>query len=314
MKKEFENLYHELENDNNSKLFEVWQKTNKDRKYIIFISIALCVIVNLIIIYKFCIGKQNYGAAIIPLIIGPDAIIFVVSVLVITIKEQKYNIAYKECIVNTLIQNFFSDVDYIPKKEMPKEIYDEVNYNEYYNRYYSDDYVEAKIEEKYDMKMAEVHTVYETTTTDSDGNTTTDTTTKFLGLFIKIKIDKSIRNKLFIRTDGEIRKKDRLEMDSSEFERYFDVSSEDKIIGMQILTHDVMDLLINFRKFIKVPFDICILENLIYIRLHIGSVFEAKLSKKSAINKEQTEKYYNILNFIETLSKKIINILKDVEI
>lgn len=314
MKEEFENLYNDLENDNSSKLFQVWEKTKKDRKRIIFIATALCVIIDLIIIYKFCIESQNLGAAVIPLIIGPDVIIFLVSLLVIALKDQKYNMAYKECIINALIKNFFNDVDYIPKKKMPQEIYNKVNYNEYYNRYYSDDYVEAKIEEKYDMKMAEVHTVYETTHTDSDGNTTTDRTTKFYGLFIKIKINKSIKNKLFIRTDGEISKRDRLEMDSSEFERYFDVSSEDKIIGMQILTHDVMDLLINFRKFIKVPFDICVLENLIYIRLHIGSVFEAKISKKSIIDKEQTEKYYNILNFIETLSKKIINILNDVEI
>ena len=29
MKKEFENLYNDLENDNSSKLFEVWEKTKK---------------------------------------------------------------------------------------------------------------------------------------------------------------------------------------------------------------------------------------------------------------------------------------------
>lgn len=95
-------------------------------------------------------------------------------------------------------------------------------------------------------------------------------------------------------------------MDSSEFEKYFDVSSNNDIIGMQILTHDVMELLLEYRKYLKCPFDICIYEDIVYIRIHCGTMFEATISSKVLIDREKTEEYYNMLEFIYKLSKEVI--------
>ena len=98
---------------------------------------------------------------------------------------------------------------------MPKNIYDEAEYNEYYNRYYSDDYIEAKINNKYDIDIGEVHTVHEETHRDSDGRTHTTRTTKFYGIFAKIVIDKSIESKLSIQRNGRyLFNKQKLELDS----------------------------------------------------------------------------------------------------
>ena len=119
-------------------------------------------------------------------------------------------------------------------------------------------------------------------------------------------MDKSIKNNLIIKQDKSIRKKEKLEMDSTEFEKLFDVSSEDNIIGMQILTHDVMELLIDYRKYLKRPFDICIYEDTIYIRIHCGTMFEAKINSKTFVDKEQTEQYYNMLRFVYKLAKEVI--------
>lgn len=235
-----------------------------------------------------------------------DLIIGVIVNALIQSKTRKYNSVYKTKVVEKIIQNFFDEVDYIPEKSLPSKIYDEGKYDENYNRYYSDDYVDAKLDNKYDLKMAEVKTVYETTYTDSDGHTHTDRVTRFHGLFIKMKIDKSIKNNLTIKQDGTIRKKERLEMDSSEFEKYFDVSSNNDIIGMQILTHDVMELLLDYRKYLKCPFDICIYEDIVYIRIHCGTMFEAKINSKMLIDREKTEEYYNMLEFVYKLSKEVI--------
>ena len=127
----------------------------------------------------------------------------------------------KENIINNLICNFYDNVDYIPKKLMPEEIYDAAKYNEYYNRYYSDDYMEAQLNNKYKIKMAEVHTVDEETHTDSHGNTTTTRTTKFHGLFAQIRMEKSINSSLLIRRNNLFARKNKLEMDSNEFEKLF---------------------------------------------------------------------------------------------
>ena len=240
-----------------------------------------------------------------------DLIIGVIVNALIQSKTRKYNSVYKTKVVEKIIKNFFDEVDYIPEKPLPSKIYDEGKYDENYNRYYSDDYVDAKLDNKYDLKMAEVKTVYETTYTDSDGHTHTDRVTRFHGLFIKIKIDKSIKNNLTIKQNGTIQKKERLEMDSSEFEKYFDVSSNNDIIGMQILTHDVMELLLEYRKYLKCPFDICIYEDIVYIRIHCGTMFEATISSKVLIDREKTEEYYNMLEFIYKLSKEVIKMSDD---
>ena len=66
----------------------------------------------------------------------------------------------------------------------------------------------------------------------------------------------------------------RLEMDSSEFEKYFDVKASDKILGMQLLTSDVMEELIEFQNKTKMKYDVYIKDNELYLRFHSGKMFE----------------------------------------
>ena len=105
----------------------------------------------------------------------------------------------------------------------------------------------------------------------------------------------------------------RLKMDSSEFEKYFDVQATDKIHGMQLLTADVMEELIEFQNQNKVRFDVVIYNNNIYIRFHCGEMFEPSNISKGPIHKESLKKYYNILNFTSSLSNKLVNLIKDTE-
>lgn len=311
--KDFEDLYNELINKNESGLSKLWEEIKTERTKRRTWMLVLIFIVDIVIIFvmsrkihsvvniEFCIR-----GVILPIAFCDAIIAIIVGIIFMRGKEARYNSIYKENILQELIKNFFDEVDYIPQKGMPANIYDEGKYNEYYNIYYSDDYVDAKLDNKYDMKMAEVHTVYETTHTDSEGNSYTERTTKFHGLFVKIKMDKSIKNNLIIKQDKSIRKKEKLEMDSTEFEKLFDVSSEDNIIGMQILTPDVMELLIDYRNYLKRPFDICIYQDTIYIRVHCGTMFEAKINSKTFVDKEKTEQYYNMLRFVYKLTKEVI--------
>ena len=197
---------------------------------------------------------------------------------------------------------------------MPQEIYNSAKYNEYYNKYYSDDYMEGLLQNKYFVKMAEVLTQEEETHTDSDGNTTTTTTTKFHGLFAQIKMEKSINSNLLIRGNHSLSKKARLEMDSEEFEKFFDVSATNQIIGMQLLTHDIMELLVSFKKDTGIRYDITIYNDIMYLRFHTGSMFEFKSIKKGAFDEQMLRQYYNVLNFTYTLSKMLIDLIEKTEI
>ena len=103
-------------------------------------------------------------------------------------------------------------------------------------------------------------------------------------------------------------------MDSQEFEKYFDVSSSNPIIGMQLLTHDIMELLLSFRKLTDIKYDILINNNVMYLRFHTGNMFELKSIKKGAFDKDMLKKYYDILDFTYTLSKTIIDLIEKTEI
>lgn len=320
MEKDFENFY--SNNINENELNDIWENTKQEKKKRKLISIPLILIVDILLIYWFSnmFGNFNAGLGLFPylFIIIPilivDTIILAIVSLAFSKKTRLYNDVFKEKVMDKIFRNFLNDADYIPKKQMPQSIYREGKYDGYYNRYYSDDYVEGNIDDKYLIKMAEVTTEHEKTTTDSDGNTHTETTTIFSGLFAKINIGKSIKTELRIGTNRTISKKKRLEMDSDEFEKYFDVSSTNDIVGMQILTHDIMDMLVDFRNKLKMPLDILIRDDMMYIRLHVGKMFEAKFNKNAVIDKQILQRYFDIVNFIYSLSKKMIKTIEETEI
>ena len=315
MEKDFESFYSKCINEN--ELNDIWENTKQEKKKKKLICIPLILIVDLLLIFLFTNIFSNFGTRyglfpyifIIPPILIIDVFILAIVSLAFSKKSRLYNDGFKEKVMDKIFKNFLNDVDYIPKKLMPQSIYREGKYDGYYNRYYSDDYVEGKIDDKYLIKMAEITTKY-----NNKGNNPKDDVTIFSGLFAKINIGKSINNELRIKQNGTFLKKNRLEMDSDEFEKCFDVISTNQIIGMQILTHDIMDMLVDFRNQLKMPLDILIRDDIMYIRLHVGKMFEAKFNKNAVIDKQNAQKYFNIVNFIYSLSKKMIQTVEETEV
>ena len=162
--------------------------------------------------------------------------------------------------------------------------------------------------------MADILTQKKESYRDSRGRTRTRTITKFHGLFAKIEMDKSIKSELQIMQDGTFFLNKKLKMDSSEFEKYFDVKASNQIIGMQLLTADVMEELVDFENKTKMKFDIFIKENELYLRFHSGDMFEPTNLKNGALDKISIEKYFYMLNFTYNLSNKIINVVNETEI
>ena len=142
-----------------------------------------------------------------------------------------------------------------------------------------------------------------------DGQKSTPTII-FHGLFAKVNLDKTINTTTKIRKNKLIDMKDRLLMDSGEFEKLFDVYSDEKIETMQILTLDTMQKIIDFTDKTKIIPEFTIKENSIYIRFNTGEIFEANVLK-SALDYEKLKKYFDILNFIEIITEDIIKNLED---
>mgnify|MGYP003298832510 FL=1 len=197
------------------------------------------------------------------------------------------------------MNNFYGNLEYFPEKQMPNYIYEEPKYLGYYNRYSSDDYMEAILNDKYSIQMAEVKTVKVERRSNSRGGSSTTTTIIFHGLFAKIIMDKSINGEVKILRNGSASfDKKQLRMDSSEFEKYFDVSASDKILGMRLLTADVMEELISFVNKTNMMYDVVVKDNILYLRFRCGSMFEPSNFKKGHLDKETLRKYFYMLNIM----------------
>ena len=319
--KTFDEIYEELQSEDNGEFKEILKEGREETTKKNKIALVLCLIVDAIIL-KFAFSGMRaifqVGAIMFlhPLItvLTADLMIYVILSAIFSKTHKKYAKMYKE-IIKKLMNNFYGNLEYFPEKQMPNYIYEEPKYLGYYNRYSSDDYMEAILNDKYSIQMAEVKTVKVEKRRNSRGGSSTTTTIIFHGLFAKIIMDKSINGEVKILRNGSASfDKKQLRMDSSEFEKYFDVSASDKILGMRLLTADVMEELISFVNKTNMMYDVVLKDNILYLRFRCGSMFEPSNFKKGHLDKETLRKYFYMLNLTYNLSNKIIKRVEEVEI
>ena len=153
------------------------------------------------------------------------------------------------------------------------------------------------------------------TKTEKDNDGHYQTVPVFTGLFLINDSLKNINSSIRIKRN-QIKifssNKEKVEIDNSTFEKYFDVYSDSDILAMEILTHDVMEDLVHFYNKYKIDFEIVIKGNSIYIRFNTGVMFEPNI-----LSQEFTSTlwvYYSILKFIIDITIKINKLLRDVQI
>jgi len=305
--KSFNEIYEEIYRQNHKEL-ETLRKSRAKRAGII-IAITLLFIAFLIYL-ALKAGGNNFK------LFGVMALFSIgimVVVIISAVNKGKYTALFKQKVIEPFIKNIDENLNYNPNGKIESSLYRKGEF-EGFDRYSSEDAIEGILDGKYRVRMAEVHT--EDESTDSDGNT--HTYTLFYGIFGNIECAKDIKTNLKIRSDkgvlGNIFKgKTKLEMDSTEFEKYFDINAENKIIAMQILTSDVMQMMIEFREQSKIKYELTIKENQIYIRFHTGEVFEPKMFTH-ALDYDMLKRYYDIIDFIFKVSREINKVIENTEI
>lgn len=302
--KDFNYVYQKIQESDSINNIEETRKNslkqaNKKKLQALIIGIIICLLI--------CVLKLIF--------LLPFAII--ISVLFLLLggysSTKSYKKEYKEKVIASLVSNYDENLSFTGENRIPRQLYNAAEF-ESYDNFYSNDYIHGKLEGYIPIELGDVHT--EDQHTDSDGNTTY--TTVFRGLFSAACLPKSLESTVKIRSDkgmlGKLlSKKELVTMDSQEFEKFFDVFSNNKILAVRILTSDIMNYMIDFKKDNKVNFEITAKNNYIYLRIHCDDMFEGKMSK-SALDRETLYKYYRFLNFMCELNKKIYDVIQEKDI
>ena len=306
MKENFSELYARLYNENFAELEQLRVKEKKTTTMVIVAVIAMFllsiispifVIVGIvcIIIYSVNSIKKNNT--------------------VVKNREKNYREVFKEKIVGPMIENTFGSAKYDAKAGISSFEYNKAGYREHYDRYHSEDLIIAPLKVEGDistfMTIAEVHT--EDKHTDKDGHTSY--TTVFHGLTSSFLLPKSLEKNIYIRSNGRVGSwnKNKVKMDMPEFEKIFDVESDDAILAMRVLTADVMAEMIDLYTKYKYRFEINILNDTICMRLKTGPMFEPSVFKES-MEYKQIEKYYLVLKALTSIASHIYDTVARIEI
>lgn len=299
--KNFNDIYAEVLQSSKTELEQL-------RKSVLYRVVGCIAVAIILVIVGFALDSGL-------MIFGIFACIIVAFILLLG-PATKYSVTYKEQVVKKFIKAYDENLEFLYQKGIPKETYTESAF-ENFDRYHSEDLIMGNID-GHNMMIAEVHTEREYETTDDDGHTETRYETVFHGLFGVSELDKAYNGMVKIHADKGLFSKvhdnrNRIEMDSSEFEKHFDVMADDKIQAMQILTSDIMDLMLNFLKDSKIKFELTIRNNKLYIRFKTGGMFEGNIIK-SSVDFDSLKKVYDVINFTFDITRAFAKVIDETEI
>jgi len=286
--KDFDEIYSKIDQ---TELRLLESKRNK----IIKIVVAIICVVTILVIMLAIVTKAMYFMF---LEIG-----VIILYIILDQKIKRYRTQFKTKIIGTFVKEYDSNLEYTPEGGIQRSIYMGGEF-ERFDKIYSQDYIKGKLNNEYYLKMSEVKTKILVDEKEI---------TVFHGVFEEIELTKIIDANLKIRRKEGKASKGKIQMDSSEFEKVFDVYTTNQIMAMQILTSDIMQMLIEFKTTNNIVPELTINKNKLYIRFATGNIFEPRLSKQSSDYKSLLE-YYKIINFTLGLTEKILKNIKETEI
>lgn len=298
----FKELYNYIENKY-AKDLEI------DRRTLIK-SFCICFILFMIAFFIFIFLKNKLdikGRG------GIFELLFIPTVFYYTHNYKKYNRNYvenyKEKIIKNLLEYSNSQLSYnkYGRKGLVDLYLDAQFLDNQFNNFVSDDYIEGYNEDGNKIEMCNfalenVNTKGEFLNIVNEGIFSVSQLNNIINGEVRIKKNNYFPNNI-----------NKVEMDSNEFEKYFDVYSKSNILAMEILTHDLMEELVQFYNTYKINFELVIKNDRIYIRFDTGVMFEPNILRKSN-DMNTLWVYYSVLNFVTDVTIKINKLIKDIQV
>ncbi|MGZ3695370.1 MAG: DUF3137 domain-containing protein [Bdellovibrionota bacterium] len=199
---------------------------------------------------------------------------------------RPYRDRFKKEIIRKAFHRFFPSLVYDPEAKIARDLYDEAKFFSGINIYSGNDYCEGKLGDV-NFCFSELHCKYES---GSGKNRTVKTI--FRGFFFVGDFQRNFFFRTTIQPDNaenllgyigrglqRLESGDRLvDLEDSEFEKLFVVTSDDQVEARYILTPALMEKIVDFRKRLGQRIHICFVNGKMFLAIETGrDYFEPKL-------------------------------------
>lgn len=330
----FEEIYETLTKQDFSVLEKSWQAARHDGAYSKIISwLAYFSLAVFSLSFMACFGmpKVTSGINVPVLICAISGIVILLRVLDIKVKERKekqYRKMYLSEFNPAFLKLIEPDFSYDSNKGISEKSYRMIQFVDY-GKYEANGLISGKLSNGCSFRAGQITTRSTYEKQDGSEKKEREERIDYDGILYEIKLPFSIDSKLYLRSDkrldhaGFLKKlatpnpdmrlsKIKVQLDSEEFERLFDVYAENKMLAMQIFTADIMKDLEKLYTKTSNKFELTIDNDMLYIGFATGAIFRAPEDLSvPVLDKETLDQYYN--NFIDTLefNENFIKILEE---
>ncbi len=297
LEKHFNEIYDKIYSSCKERLDDVKRQNRK----IIYLAFFIMILLNIAIYFNP--NLRSTISIVICCCICVLMILFLVA-------NSNYRRAYKQSVIEGIVKGYNEKFYYDEKYGVMRKEYLFSEFDRTFDDFYSEDRIYGKLENGENFQMSEIVTYNITKTKDSEGNTRETRTETFRGIYGIVRLKKNIASEIHIRSNSMFRKysKNRLEMESSEFEKFYDCLSVDKVSTMRVFTAELIEKYNELAKIYNKAIEVKISDDHIYFRYKTNKLFEPPMFF-SGLDKEFLKGYFRVIFYpIEIMNATIKNI------
>ena len=274
-----------------------------ERKRKIWLAQTIVLIITFVmyviytISYTFAIKEKSVS------LIYSISFLYIIWVLFLIIWKGKLKKSLTDQIMKEALKEELKSLKYDVVSGIPERYFIESDFLKKYTNYYSSNHIAGVLENDFKFQLSDL--VITKKETDAQGNK--QTVTLFKGIFAVLEKNKAnefelaimpdVKNKYINQIFNNFKKmsgiKDLVRLENVEFERYFEVYSDNQIEARKIITVEFMEKLLSLRKRINKPITILYKKNKVFFFASKGNIVAEKdVLYKGAIpeNIQKTEK------------------------
>lgn len=296
----FEEIYEQILISCSDRLKDVKKKNNK----FLLVVLSVLLVVNFVI---FIIPEVKF-------VISLSLSISVCLLLFLYLSGNgNYRRIYKDTVIESLIKGYNSRFYYDSKTGITKSEYGMSHFDDKFNEYRSEDRIFGTLEKGDNFQLSEVTTMEVIKSKDSSGRIQESKKQTFRGMYGIVRLTKNTLSNIHIASNNSMKKftKNRVEVDSTEFEQYYDCLTRDRVDAMRIFTSDLIEKYIEIVRDNKYGFELKIVDNMMYLRYKTNQVFEPPMFK-TGLEKDFVKKNYKIIYYPLEIMKSTVDAVNEV--